>query len=187
MSDLTYRISWDAADSYAAPAGLLTTFTTANNGQTLARLAETARIGRVRDELDALIESLRGLHPLQISLSVDPVALSYLSSATTHDVLNIVREAISNTLRHSHAQTARVSLRHDRGSVWLSIEDDGIGFRVEEALMRGEGLHNIAMRARQLGARIDVRSSPGQGTTIAVEIPVRSHEAPDSALPDGSR
>ena len=142
---------------------------------------------QLRDELDALIESLRGSHPLQISLSVDPVALSHLSSATTHDVLNIVREAISNTLRHSRAQTARVSLRHDRGSVWLSIEDDGIGFRVEEALMRGKGLHNIAMRARQLGARIDVRSSPGQGTTIAVEIPVRSHEAPDSTPPGESR
>lgn len=135
---------------------------------------------QLRDELDGLIESLRGLHPFQISLSIDPVALSYLSSATTHDVLNIVREAISNTLRHSRAQTARVSLRHDRGSVWLGIEDDGIGFRVEEALMRGKGLHNIAMRARQLGARIDVRSSPGQGTTITVEIPVRSPIHPRS-------
>jgi monoamine oxidase len=51
LSDLTYRISWDAADSYSAPAGLLTTFTTANNGHTLAALADTARIGRVRDEL----------------------------------------------------------------------------------------------------------------------------------------
>ena len=51
MTDLTYRISWDAADSYAASAGLLTTFTTANNGRTLAALADTTRIGRVRDEL----------------------------------------------------------------------------------------------------------------------------------------
>jgi monoamine oxidase len=51
MSDLTYRISWDAADSYSAPAGLLTTFTTANNGRALAALADTTRIGRVRDEL----------------------------------------------------------------------------------------------------------------------------------------
>ena len=51
MSDLTYRISWDAADSYAAPAGLLTTFTTANNGRALAALTDTTRIGRVRDEL----------------------------------------------------------------------------------------------------------------------------------------
>ena len=51
MSDLTYRISWDAADSYGTPSGLLTTFTTAGNARTLAALDDTARIGRVRDEL----------------------------------------------------------------------------------------------------------------------------------------
>ena len=51
MTDLTYRISWDAADSYNTSAGLLTTFTTADNGRVLASLADTARIGRVRDEL----------------------------------------------------------------------------------------------------------------------------------------
>jgi monoamine oxidase len=51
MSELTYRISWDAADSYATPAGLLTTFTTANNARTLAALADAARIDRVRGEL----------------------------------------------------------------------------------------------------------------------------------------
>jgi len=54
MSDLTYRISWDSADSYAANAGLLTTFTTADNGRALAALADTARIGRVRDELSVV-------------------------------------------------------------------------------------------------------------------------------------
>jgi monoamine oxidase len=51
MSDLTYRISWDAADSYDAPAGLLTTFTTADNGRELASLAEEPRIRQVRAEL----------------------------------------------------------------------------------------------------------------------------------------
>jgi monoamine oxidase len=51
MTDLTYRISWDAADSYDTPAGLLTTFTTANNARTLAALADATRIGRVRDQL----------------------------------------------------------------------------------------------------------------------------------------
>ena len=51
ITDLTYRISWDAADSYAAPAGLLTTFTTANNGRTLAALSDAARFARVQHEL----------------------------------------------------------------------------------------------------------------------------------------
>jgi monoamine oxidase len=51
MSELTYRISWDAADSYDAPAGLLTTFTTADNGRELAALAPEARVDRVREQL----------------------------------------------------------------------------------------------------------------------------------------
>ena len=51
MADLTYRISWDATDSYPAPAALLTTFTTAGNGRILSELASHARIRRVRREL----------------------------------------------------------------------------------------------------------------------------------------
>jgi monoamine oxidase len=51
MSELTYRISWDAADSYEASGGLLTTFTTADNGRELAALAAADRIDRVRAQL----------------------------------------------------------------------------------------------------------------------------------------
>ena len=51
LTDLTYRVSWDAADSYSVAAGLLTTFTTGNNGRALAALPTTARIKRVRSEL----------------------------------------------------------------------------------------------------------------------------------------
>jgi len=51
LTELTYRISWDAADSYRADAGLLTTFTTADNGRALAALDPPARIARVHGEL----------------------------------------------------------------------------------------------------------------------------------------
>jgi monoamine oxidase len=51
LTELTYRVSWDAADSYDAPAGLLTTYTTAANGRTLAALEPDERIARVRAEL----------------------------------------------------------------------------------------------------------------------------------------
>jgi monoamine oxidase len=51
MTDLPYRISWDAADSYEASAGLLTAFITANSGRAFAALADSARVERVRDEL----------------------------------------------------------------------------------------------------------------------------------------
>ena len=51
LTELTYRISWDAADSYDAHAGLLTTYTTADNGRSLAALDPAARIARVHTEL----------------------------------------------------------------------------------------------------------------------------------------
>jgi monoamine oxidase len=51
LSDLPYRVSWDAADSYDAPAGLLTTYTTADHGRALAALDHEVRIDRVRAQL----------------------------------------------------------------------------------------------------------------------------------------
>jgi monoamine oxidase len=51
IGDLTYRVSWDATDSYQAAAGLMTTFTTADNGVKLAHLAQPRRVTEVGDEL----------------------------------------------------------------------------------------------------------------------------------------
>jgi monoamine oxidase len=51
LTELTYRVSWDAADSHDAPAALLTTYTTAGNGHTLAALEPEDRVARVRAEL----------------------------------------------------------------------------------------------------------------------------------------
>jgi NO-binding membrane sensor protein with MHYT domain/two-component sensor histidine kinase len=133
-------------------------------------------------ELESLLETLQGAHSLRFSLDVDPVALSRLSPESTHHVLNIVREAVSNTLRHSQGQTGRVSLRAGDGDgVRLSIEDDGVGFAVAEAQARGQGLRNIALRAEELGARLDVRSSPGHGTEIVLDIPSHLGREPGAA------
>ena len=52
LGDLTYRVSWDATDSYAAPSGLLSTFTTADNGVQLAAMADADRIAFVQGELE---------------------------------------------------------------------------------------------------------------------------------------
>jgi monoamine oxidase len=62
IAELTYRISWDAADSFTADAGLLTTYTTADHGHTLAALDPPARIARVHAEL-ALAFPETSTHP----------------------------------------------------------------------------------------------------------------------------
>jgi signal transduction histidine kinase len=53
----------------------------------------------------------------------------------------------------------------------VRIADDGCGFRVDKAVA-GDGLRNMDLRARALNGVIEVRSQAGQGTTVALDVPV---------------
>lgn len=79
----------------------------------------------------------------------------------------ITQEALTNVQKHAAADRVRVSLR-DGAETILTIEDDGKGF-VVETVAGGHGLHNMANRARQSGGVFEIRSRPGQGTTVIVK------------------
>jgi monoamine oxidase len=72
LNELTYRTSWDPADSYDTDAGLLTTFTTADHGRALAGLSEAARAARVGEELAMVFPEV----PAQLAGPVATVAWS---------------------------------------------------------------------------------------------------------------
>jgi signal transduction histidine kinase len=98
----------------------------------------------------------------------------------------VVQEALTNVGRHARASTCRVSLERDGSTLRLTIEDDGIGFE-EAGVATGAarprlGLIGIRERASQLGGDAHVRSVPGQGTTLVVELPARARHAPDPSV-----
>jgi len=95
--------------------------------------------------------------------------------ARSSDLVQFVREALSNVGRHAHATTCRVSLywRQDpRGRVAvLEVDDDGRGF--DTARVRaGHGLGNLRARASALGGALELESSPDDGTTVRVAVPL---------------
>ena len=94
--------------------------------------------------------------------------------ATRESLVRIVRESVTNAMRHGRAGRVAVALvRDDR--LRLSIEDDGHGF--DDGAQRparpdaGFGLISMAERAEALGGALAVRSAPGSGTTIEVTLP----------------
>lgn len=92
------------------------------------------------------------------------------------NLYRITQEALNNIQRHAHATEATVQLMKYPDSVVLSIEDDGVGFDLQNVNMEAHmGLRNILARAEAIGARADIESRLGAGTTIIVEIPF-SHE-----------
>ncbi len=86
------------------------------------------------------------------------------------DIVQIVREALSNVGRHAEATTCRVRLQRDRdGRVILEIDDDGSGFD-PTAPAEGMGLSNLRERATSLGGTLEIESSPSQGTTVQITL-----------------
>ncbi|HLB40029.1 MAG TPA: GAF domain-containing sensor histidine kinase [Actinomycetota bacterium] len=99
----------------------------------------------------------------------DGVAAELASRAA--DVIQLVREGLSNVGRHANATTCRVSLRRVAdGGIELQIDDDGKGFDVN-APRDGMGLTNLAARVDSMGGTFRAESIAGDGTTITAVLP----------------
>jgi signal transduction histidine kinase len=86
----------------------------------------------------------------------------------------ITQEAVTNAVRHAHATRIDVDLRRDNGKLRLLIRDNGSGFEVEspQAQTVGLGLVGIKERAALVGGQARIISSPKEGTTIEVFLPL---------------
>ena len=93
-----------------------------------------------------------------------------LSVDTRRDVYLVFKEAVNNAARHSGCSRVHVSLQSDDRGLILSVADDGAGFdtRSED---QGNGLASMRSRAERLGAKFDICSGPGKGTTVQLEVP----------------
>ena len=102
-------------------------------------------------------------------VEVDGEAASELSSRAG-DLVQLVREALSNVGRHGAATTCRVSLRRGGDGFLLEVDDDGRGFDVDLTSW-GMGLTNLRERVKSLGGTLEIESVPGEGTTVRASFP----------------
>jgi len=92
-------------------------------------------------------------------------------------VYRIVQEALSNLVKHACATSATVTVERDLRCARLRIEDNGRGFHRSSVVgprtvRTGIGLTSIEERVTMLGGNLDIRSGPGQGTVLEIEIPL---------------
>jgi signal transduction histidine kinase len=84
----------------------------------------------------------------------------------------IVAEALTNVVKHAHAQRAEVRASVPDGMLRVEVRDDGTGGADRD----GHGLVGIADRATALGGRLDIESSAGGGTIVAATLPLSGAE-----------
>lgn len=93
-----------------------------------------------------------------------------LDNSAKAEVFRIYQELINNTMNHSKAKNAKISMSSNaKTPLEMIIQDDGIGF--DPVLMKkGSGLHNVTERAKQIGGEITFQSNPGSGTLTTLTI-----------------
>jgi signal transduction histidine kinase len=84
-------------------------------------------------------------------------------------IYRIVQEALNNAARHAQARNVQVTVRDERDTIHVTIQDDGGGFDPQR--VRGLGLLGMQERVHHLGGRFVVDSSPGRGALVTVELP----------------
>jgi signal transduction histidine kinase len=89
----------------------------------------------------------------------------------------ILREAISNVIKHSGASQCTVSCRIADGDFQLTVQDNGKGIpgAPQGRLDKGHGMASMKGRARQLQGQCLVESGPGYGTVIRLTLPLQAH------------
>src|SRR5580700_10660141 len=126
--------------------------------------------------LRQLVNRFRRLHPIRVKLLLG--RLGRLPQGTEIIVYRLVQECFNNIAKHSQATHVNISVSSADGMVRLNVEDNGVGFRVEEAFARRDsfGLSGMRERVALLGGRFAVESHPREeaprprqkGTKIAI-------------------
>jgi PAS domain S-box-containing protein len=155
--------------------------------------AFTTALGLLRDTISEARRLINGLQPLILDRSgIVPAIDSLIDDHFDRQVVRfehhmrserlppllesalfrICQEGLTNAARHSQSPQVQVTLRQEHAWVRLEVTDQGIGFKPDQQPSKAFGLRGIHERARLLGGHAMIDSAPGEGTRIAVELPI---------------
>ena len=120
--------------------------------------------------LEWLMEDFRASSCRDCHLHIDE-ACNALDPRQTAMVFRVVQESLTNIGRHAQAHRVDVTLKRSNGQFVLMVRDDGQGFDPRSRPRRSLGLVGIQERAQMLGGQLDLRSTPGLGTTLCIAFP----------------
>jgi len=130
--------------------------------------------------LRSLVERTRRTCHAEVLTDLDPGIDTDLSPWRAIHLINLIREALSNCVRHADAGSIKITLRRQDDQLTLRIADNGVGFEPDARASSGRGLGNLKARAEALQGTFSLRSSAGAGTEITVIFP---REEPPAGTP----
>ena len=126
--------------------------------------------------LEDVATAYRSRLGIEVVTTIKPVSLS---SRVEHALLRITQEALSNAARHAEATMITLALEPQETTITLTITDNGNGFALEgggEQSYSSLGLRTMHERVQELHGVFELKSAPGQGTSIHICLPREGEE-----------
>ena len=118
-----------------------------------------------------MIDNLKYSQKLDIKLKTTGLSKISIPDKIKLTVFRIIQEQMNNILKHAKATEAEIKLTGSKEELAVSVADNGIGFEPKKR-MKGIGLMNITSRAEVHNGDVDIISSPGNGCTLKISIPI---------------
>lgn len=118
--------------------------------------------------------NVRSRLEMPLDLPSDP-----LLSEVRHGLFLVIKEALTNSLKHARAHEVRLRLAVQDARVQIQITDDGCGFDLDRraAASGGNGLRNMRARIASLGGQLRIESAPGRGTSLTIDLALKGQPA----------
>ena len=119
--------------------------------------------------LEILCREMAERLAISINQEIAPLRLVATADLT---VYRFVQEALTNIGKYARARQVRVCLALSEQAVTVQVQDDGAGFDLAASMVGHHGLAGMRFRVESLGGRMEVQTSPGQGTSLRAEWPL---------------
>lgn len=140
------------------------------SGTLLAQVRNVVSSSRQDQAID-LAEAIRllgeGMPGLAVSVHVDPAASRY-PAPVAYALFRCIQEAVTNALRHAHAQRLQITLSEEDGMTVARVLDDGCG---KSGLVEGNGLRGMRERLADLGGELHAGAQAGGGFAVELRLP----------------
>lgn len=126
----------------------------------------------LEDKIRALVETMNVGRSAEVKLEVDPLGQP-ISQEIQLAFYRILQEQLTNILKYAHASVINIRLKESADRIVLAIRDNGRGFDPEKK-KTGIGFENIRRRVAALEGDLKIKSSPGNGCELLLQVPVGS-------------
>ncbi len=130
--------------------------------------------------IQSLVENFSNQHTIQVTLDLADIDHLFPREAQIN-LYRIFQEILTNVSKHASATQVSVAVKEKNGDISFRVRDNGRGFELSKVRerkfnTRGVGLTAMSERIHMLGGTFEVRSQPGEGTEIIINVPIGEKE-----------